>query len=107
MSVGQGQSRLPSVVAELRRYTETHFSMEEKHLGKINYPYLAAHKAEHQKLILKIKDTERDLKSGKIGLSVEVLILLNNWLQNHIKKSDMKSSDYMATNGKLKVPVVY
>jgi hemerythrin-like metal-binding protein len=83
------------------------FLWKRSTLGKINYPYLAAHKAEHQKLILKIKDTERDLKSDKIGLSVEVLILLNNWLQNHIKKSDMKSSDYMATNGKLKVPVVY
>ena len=107
MKVGQGQSRLSSVVTELLRYTETHFSVEEKHLAKINYPDLTAHKAEHQKYIQKIKDTEQELKSGKIGMSVGVLTFLNDWLQNHIKKTDMKYSTYMAANGKLQIPVTY
>jgi len=98
MRAGQGNAMLGIVLQQLIAYTSTHFADEEKLMQAHNYPGYAAHKAEHEKLVAKVLDLQKQFQSGSAMLTLTVMNFLKDWLTNHIKGVDYKYAEYF--NGK-------
>ena len=80
-------------------YTATHFKTEEKYFDQFGYPETDSHKKEHAAFVKKVTDFKDGFEKGKLGLSVEILNFLSDWLKNHIKKTDMKYSQFFNEKG--------
>jgi hemerythrin-like metal-binding protein len=99
MRVGKGSQVVEHIVDELKEYTKFHFSAEEALMTKTGYPALSAHREEHRMFIESIDKVQKDLKDGTVGLSVGLATFLNDWLMNHIKKTDQQYSAHLNANG--------
>ncbi len=100
MRVGKGAEVVEHIVKELKEYTKFHFSEEEALMAKAGYPTLASHREEHRLFVESIDQVQKDLKKdGGVGKSVGVATLLNDWLMNHIKKTDQLYSAHLNANG--------
>jgi hemerythrin-like metal-binding domain len=77
------------ILNELKDYCETHFQHEEEYMMSMGYRKLLSQKVEHQDFMDKIY--EYDLSSideNQKDTILEILEFLNDWLVNHILKSD-------------------
>ncbi len=83
-------NELVKIIDELLKYTEMHFSHEEKLLEKYNYNKkgISIQKDQHKKFIQKVHDFKDALVIHGKQPSIEVIEFLNNWLLNHILKID-------------------
>jgi hemerythrin-like metal-binding protein len=90
MSAGQARERMSSILARLVQYTENHFAFEERLMQQHHYPDFAAHKAVHDALIKKIAEFRADVVMGKIGIGIPLLKFVEEWLTDHIGKTDRK-----------------
>ena len=88
MSKGQAKEQLGRIVDALSTYTKIHFAEEELALQRANYKDLAAHKILPRKLEAKVDGFGNEIKQGTVGLSIQVMDFLNDWLVNHIMKID-------------------
>jgi len=88
-----------TVLAELKEYTESHFSQEEAMMEKHGYPELEKHKMEHQEMISKVQEFQQDFESNDVAVSKETLRYLQDWLTNHILKTDKQYSDFFKSKG--------
>ncbi len=85
----------------LADYTEFHFGEEEKLQEEINYPGIAKHKEEHDKLRAVVKDLYNMLEEeeGPSNAFVEqVNINVIEWLYRHIKGFDRSVAEYKFMN---------
>lgn len=96
MQSGKGSQVIQEVVGDLERYTQTHFSAEEALMAKTKFPALAAHRMEHQKFV---ETVAKFRKQGVTGQSIAVLTFLNDWLINHIMRTDQQYSAHLNSNG--------
>jgi len=99
MKQGKGKDALGSILNELINYTATHFKYEEQYFEKFGYPETAAHKQHHAKLVSEVIAFRDGFQSGKLGVTVEVLTFLVNWLKNHILVEDKKYTSCFNSNG--------
>ncbi len=99
MKSGKTESVLMGIVAEMKQYAASHFSTEEKHMKTHGYPDYANHKTEHDKFVAKVLQVEKDCKSGKCAMSMDILNFLSTWLVNHIKGTDKKYAPYLNARG--------
>lgn len=88
MSSGKGNLVLETTLNELIDYTVYHFGDEEIYFSRINYPQAEDHLLEHRKLIEKVSQFKLDFEAKKIGLSIELMRFLKEWLINHISGTD-------------------
>lgn len=77
-------ARLQHIIALL----ETDFREEETLMGKINYPELRMHRAEHADLLSTLHHVVPKAMSGDYGLPRQVLSMLPQWFLNHLVKMD-------------------
>lgn len=89
MSQGKGSDVLNAIFNELADYTIYHFSDEEKYFDQINYPLSDEHKEKHRLFIEQLSGFRADFEIKKIGVSIEVMRFLKDWLIEHISKTDM------------------
>ena len=94
MEGGAGQEALRGILKELIDYTEYHFSTEEKNFKQYAYPHAAAHIEQHKSLVTKAADLYTGLQNGEGILSIEVLDFLQDWVLNHIQKTDKEYADF-------------
>lgn len=99
MHSGKGNAALAEILKGLKDYTITHFGAEEKYMEKIHYSGISEQKKQHLIFIKKIEEYVNDLESRKLGLSIEVLNFLRDWLINHIQLMDQKYSEDFQTHG--------
>ena len=99
MLQGMGKAALTNILNELVAYSLNHFSIEEKYFAQYRYPDTASHKKEHLDFIQKVASFKKDFDSGKLGLSIEVMNFLSDWLQTHIKGSDKKYQPFLNAKG--------
>lgn len=99
MRQGKGKDVLGKIVNGLFSYTVTHFSMEEKYFDRFGYPETDSHKKEHVAFVKKVSEFKDGVEKGKLGLSIEVMNFLSDWLKNHIKLTDMKYSQFFNEKG--------
>ena len=90
MLAGQAKASLAKILDRLVQYTASHFAHEERLMRLNDYPDLPAHKAEHDALTAQVKTFHADFQAGRVILTVQLLQFLKDWLQKHIKGSDMK-----------------
>ena len=99
MRAQQGKEVLHNVLSELVRYTEDHFTTEERLMTQHGYPPLNSHKLEHQMLTKKVLDFEREVAGGRTSVSIEVMTFLKQWLEHHILGTDKQYSAFFAAKG--------
>ena len=99
MKTGKGKEAVGKIIDGLISYTQSHFAAEEKYFAKFAYPDADAHKAEHAAFVKKAADFRDGYQKGKIGLSLEVLNFLSDWLRTHIQGSDKKYSPLFIAKG--------
>lgn len=88
MRSGQGKDALETTLGERAAYTQYHFTAEEQYMQKFGYPGYAAHKTEHDAFVAKVAGFRKDYAAGKLGLSIEVMKFLRNWVTGPIRGSD-------------------
>jgi hemerythrin len=99
MRLGKGDDVIREVVGQLAVYTRTHFLQEEVAMRQTGYPEFASHQAQHNKLMADVEEYKADLDQGRKPNSIAVLNFLQNWLVQHIQKSDKKYSDHLNAHG--------
>ncbi len=98
MYMGEGRKMVGKTLNELARYTQTHFSYEEKQMIRYQYPGYVDHKEIHAKMTARVFQLIDDFEHGNIYNPVQVANFLKNWLTKHILGTDMKFGNFV--NGK-------
>jgi len=88
---------LKASFAELRSYAARHFADEEKFMVSIDFPEAAEHRRQHEIFIDRLDTLARDYQMGAEIRGIDVIGLLGNWWQSHIKGSDGKVAQFAAT----------
>lgn len=77
------------VINELRDYTKYHFSHEESYMNSISYKRIFSQKVSHNEFIEKLDEFQLDnIDENQKETLLGLLDFLNNWLVDHIYKSD-------------------
>ncbi len=85
---GEGNQVVSQTLLNLFSYTKSHFAYEENLFNKSSYADAENHMKEHQSFIAQIEGFRKDLQQGEVTLSAKVYLFLQNWLMDHILKSD-------------------
>jgi len=96
MQSGKGAKVIEKVAGELEDYAKFHFSAEEALMAGTKYPALAAHRIEHQNFVHSVAAFR---KGGIANQSIAVLSFMNDWLVNHIKRTDQQYSAHLNAHG--------
>lgn len=99
MSQAKANDVVGPILNELLMYTRTHFTTEEKYFEQFGYADTANHKLEHEKFVAKVKDFKDKFDSGKVGISIQLMNFLKDWLLNHILKTDKNYVACFQQNG--------
>jgi len=94
-----GKEHLQKTLSSLVKYTQAHFKAEEGILQANQYPELANQKTEHDRFIKKIIDFQSKFQRNEIGLTIDVMDFLKDWLSKHILGLDKQYSSYLNARG--------
>ena len=95
MAAGSGKEALDTILVQMKAYCKTHFDTEEQLFAIHGYPEAQAHHQEHQKFIDKVDQIIEKSKKSKIGLSMEVMTFLKEWLTHHILQVDQAYAPFL------------
>ena len=98
-SFGKASEALDRVLASLIQYTQIHFAAEERLLDANGYPDLPQHRAEHEKLTVRLIDIRTKLHSGRLELTPPVMTFLDDWLVKHIIGMDKNYVEFLKSKG--------
>lgn len=79
---------MQTILQELIRYAESHFTSEEALMRRAGYPRLATHRIQHVEFVRKARDLHAQLLAGKFTVSMDLLRFLRSWLSEHILGED-------------------
>lgn len=96
MEKGDGNTFLLPILNELIDYTAYHFSAEEAVFEKYDYPQKESHIQQHQGFVAKAKELYSGLQAGSAVLTNEVLDFLQEWVVDHIMKTDSLYSEFLS-----------
>ena len=99
MRVGKGKEMLGKIVSELAGYAQVHFSTEEKYFDQFGYPEAPEHKQEHRRFIEKVSRFKAEFDAGRLGLTIEIMSFLGDWLKGHILGKDKRYSAFFNEKG--------
>jgi len=81
-------------LAELIRYTMTHFAAEEAAMEAYGYPGLDKHRQEHQKLTGHVLEFVEKYYIDGANIGMSLVDFLQSWLIQHILGSDHEFSRF-------------
>ena len=99
MLQGHSNEVVGGILRRLANYTVEHFQREEKLFVETHYAGSAAHKHEHEKLKAQVMAEIQKFQAGKVGLGMETLTFLRDWLKHHIQESDKAYSAHLNAHG--------
>lgn len=99
MVAGHGKEQLGKILAGLVKYTQVHFKTEESLMESHKYPEYNQHKTEHEKLTRTVLDFQAKFQKSEVGLTIEVMQFLKDWLAKHIMASDQRYSPFLNAHG--------
>jgi hemerythrin len=99
MRQGKGKESLSKIINGLVAYAGTHFRTEEKYFDEFGYPDKDRHRQEHKGFTRKVAAFKDEFEAGKRMLSMEIMMFLSDWLQNHIKVVDKKYAPFLNAKG--------
>ena len=88
MKAKVGLQESAEILEKLTEYTIYHFGFEEEIFDKYDYENKEGHKKFHANFVKKVVDFQDDVKAGKAGLSMDLMLFLTSWLKDHILKTD-------------------
>ncbi len=95
----EDQQLTVEVLKSLVDYTKTHFSLEERLLEASGYHGLPGHREDHQRFIDQVNAIAQKFHVEDRSVTFELINFLKNWLQNHIRHSDMEYAAHLARTG--------
>jgi hemerythrin len=95
MTQGKGKEALSVTLGKLIAYTKTHFAKEERLMQAHHYPDYPEHKAAHDALTAQVIEFQREFDTGRIGMTVDLLQFLKDWLRNHIGQTDRRFAAFL------------
>jgi hemerythrin len=99
MSAGAAKEIMSQVLAELVEYTVYHFGTEERLFIEQKYPQTTVHLAQHEDFKRTIQALQNEYAAGKLGISIETMHFLKNWLNDHILKVDKLAGAFLVSQG--------
>ena len=88
---------IQNIIKRMLEYSVLHLTHEEMHMLEHKYDLFEPHKEKHNRLIRKVELLlDRANKNSNFRLTVETILLLQNWLTNHIMVTDKKYGEYVA-----------
>jgi hemerythrin len=94
-----GKEQMGKVIGELLKYTKNHFTAEENLLRSRAYPELKIQEAEHASFVQAITDFQKKFQNNELGLTLQMMDFLKDWLSHHILVVDMKYSAFLNAKG--------
>ena len=91
----QGHAEIGKVINELVNYTIFHFTAEEEMFKKSDYPDTENHIKKHVGFVNKLKDYHKEVSSGNMTTSYDMVTFLKDWLIIHIKETDTTYLPYI------------
>jgi hemerythrin len=81
--------KIVTLIEELQQYAKFHFTSEEEYMKSINYKRMFTQKIAHDAFIKKINDIDfSKIDENQDQYIISILQFLNDWLVEHILKSD-------------------
>ncbi|MCL6622622.1 MAG: bacteriohemerythrin [Syntrophobacterales bacterium] len=99
MRQGRGKEELRRIFDGLVAYTATHFACEERLMEAHGFPEYEEHQRIHAAMTRKVLDLQRQFHCGRLGLSLEVLKFLEEWVEKHILGTDKKYGPFLNQRG--------
>ncbi|MBF0158918.1 MAG: hemerythrin family protein [Magnetococcales bacterium] len=105
-AIGEGSDleQVSSCFDRLNQYVTTHFAYEEELMTQYAFPQLAAHRQQHadigddlQALLSIYAETEEP--EVKLGIPRKVAEFLEEWLEEHINRSDRQYAHHLLACG--------
>lgn len=90
------KKELLSHIRFLIDYADTHLADEEKMMEEYQYPYLEAHRAEHDRFRRQSKEFLDAYENGQSPIP-RILEFIYDWFVHHILETDMKYSGFFKT----------
>lgn len=89
LATDNSEELVAGVLRELVRYTQNHFSCEERAMRRLGYPHIDRQKLEHAALTIQVREKLLKLRSGNDITTRELLAFLQQWWTNHLLKEDV------------------
>lgn len=104
LTAARGEALMPQLAAilgELIEHSRAHFLAEERLLDQCGYPQLAAHKAEHARLLMEAQQLHArfSLPEESFRLTMETAQYLQHWLLDHIINNDKPFRSFLMRLG--------
>jgi hemerythrin len=96
---GDASDSVWRVLDELIRYTEFHFSTEERLMERLQYSVAESHRIEHVELRRSVEEFRSRLQDGSLDLQPEILGFFRDWLTRHIMNSDRQLGAELGRKG--------
>jgi hemerythrin len=95
MRAGKSKEVIEKVLVGLNEYTQYHFKFEESGLERHGYPNIADQKREHAIYVDRLQELTLQYRRNELGISIDVMSFVSDWIRGHIMKEDMKYVAYM------------
>jgi hemerythrin len=99
MSEGKDTEALGKILGDLLEYTRTHFADEERLMQAAGYPDFETHKAKHTWLTDRVAELYKGYQDGRVTISREVMMFLQNWVDSHIMGTDKDYAPFLDGKG--------
>lgn len=87
------------IIAELREYTRYHFAAEELHMQDKGFPEIADHIVKHRNFTHQIEELQSQHRNDDLEDTRKLIVVLGNWLLNHVLVEDRKYSEWHKGDG--------
>jgi hemerythrin len=94
-----GKEHLGKILSNLLKYTQAHFKAEEGILKSNQYPDFINHKVEHDRFTKTVLDFQSKFQRNEIGLTIDVMDFLKDWLSKHIMGVDKRYAPFLNAKG--------
>jgi len=84
------------IIEELSQYTRYHLAEEEHYMREKEIHDIDAHIAKHREFTQTIETLKTNYHGNNLEVTKELIILLGNWLLNHVLTEDRKYSELSA-----------
>jgi hemerythrin len=99
MIARKGKESLGGILANLIKYTKSHFAAEEGLLKANQYPDFVNHKPEHERFTQTIVEFQGRFQRNEVAMTIDVMDFLKDWLVKHIMGVDKKYVPHLSARG--------
>lgn len=96
---GAGRRQVSELLSQLIDFARLHFSSEESLMEQSDFPGLAGHRSEHERLISRLLTSARGLEHGDVFPMHTLLEFLRDWFLEHIERFDREYGPWLNDRG--------